>query len=50
MCLRRFGQTMQLIAGDFNIDSLYKNRIRNTLNDNGLKQIGNESTRVTTNN
>ena len=40
-----------LFAGDFSIDwkrnSVYKNRIKNTLTDNGLKQIINECTRVT---
>lgn len=40
-----------IIAGDFNIDynreSFYKSRINNILNDNGLKQIVNESTRIT---
>ena len=41
-----------LIAGDFNKDaknSFYKNIIKNTLNDNGLKQIVNESARLTRN-
>lgn len=42
-----------IIAGDFNIDwkknDTYKNRIQATLNDNGLKQIVSDYTRVTEN-
>lgn len=42
-----------IIAGDFNIDwsidSFYKKRIERILNDNGLKQIVNEYTRVARN-
>lgn len=42
-----------VIAGDFNIDwskdETYKNRIQVTLNDNGLKQIVTDYTRVTKN-
>lgn len=42
-----------IIAGDFNIDwnknEFYKSKIQNILDDNGLKQVVNECTRITVN-